>query len=212
MNVWLIGDSIRMHYEQKTESILGEKYKVFAPNGNCKFASFVHNSLRFWQQELETPDIIHFNAGLWDTAILYKEDGCFTPLDVYVDYMKKVVRELKKTGAKVIFATTTPVHDDKQYFEGPMPPAHKNDDIIKYNQAVLEAFKDEEIVINDLFSLIYSEKEKYLSDDMIHPNNEGAEVLGKAVADAIMSLGNVENPNKNIKAAQTIKTTEKTIQ
>lgn len=57
--------------------------------------------------------------------------------------------------------------------------------IIRYNRAVLEAFKEEAIVINDLHKIIYQEKERLLSEDMIHPNEEGIKRLGAAVASMI---------------------------
>ena len=192
MKVLLLGDSIRMFYEKEVKTLLGEEYEVFSPSENCRFSSYMLNSLRFWLNDSSNPDIIHFNAGLWDTAILYSEDGCFTPIDEYVRNMKKVLRELKRTGAKIIFATSTPVSDKKETLPGPMPPAHKNTDIQSYNNAVLEAFKDEDIVINDLFTAMYENKEKYLSDDMIHPNDDGVKLLGQAVADAIKSVGEFE--------------------
>lgn len=170
------------------------------------------NSLRFWENEFPTPDIIHFNAGLWDTAILYHEDGCFAGIDNYVKNMKLVLRELKKTGAKMIFATTTPVSDEKAELCGPAPPAHRNEDIINYNTAVLEAFKDEDIVINDLFSKMYPERNLYLSDDMIHPNSEGIKMLGTQVADAIKECGIYKNKINKDKYRQEINREEKTIQ
>ena len=185
MNVLLIGDSIRMFYGEDVQARLGVEYRVYAPEENCRFSAYVLNSLRFWLTQYPTPDIIHFNAGLWDSAILYQEDGCFTDIDTYVANMKKILRVLKSTGAKVIFATTTPVSDKKGNLPGPMPPAHKNADIIRYNAAVLNAFQEEDIYINDLFSLIYDRKEQYLSDDMIHPNEKGVKLLGNAVAEAI---------------------------
>ena len=151
MRVLLIGDSIRMFYQKEVIARLGEEYEVFAPQENCRFSAYVLNSLRFWLNEYPTPDIIHFNAGLWDTAILYEEDGCFVPIEEYVRNMCIILRELKATGAKIIFATTTPVSDEKAALCGPMPPAHRNEDIIKYNKAVLEAFDKEDIVINDLW-------------------------------------------------------------
>lgn len=185
IKVLLIGDSIRNHYQDEVKEQLGEAYEVMTPQVNCRFSSFVLNSLRFWLAECPNPDIIHWNAGLWDTAILYHEDGCFTALEEYVANMKKILRELKKTGAVVIFATTTPVSDDKKYFQGPMPPAHDNEDIIRYNAAVLKAFGREDIIVNDLFTLMNAEKNLYLKDDKIHPNEEGIKLLGKAVADII---------------------------
>ena len=185
MKVLLIGDSIRMFYQNEVISQLGDGYEVYAPEENCRFSLYVLNSLRIWLNAFPTPDIIHFNAGLWDTAILYHEDGCFLDVESYIKYMKMILRELKKTGAKIIFATTTPVSDEKVDLPGPVPPAHRNEDIIKYNKAILEAFSGEEIVINDLFSHIFPSRDAYLSGDMIHPNEDGVKVLGTAVANCI---------------------------
>ena len=186
--VLLIGDSIRSFYREEVKNLLGEEYEVYSPNENCRFSTYGLNSLRFWLEQFPDVDIIHFNFGLWDTAILYDEDACFTSLEQYLITMKKILRELKKTGAKIIFATTTPVHDEKCKLEGPIPPAHRNEDISLYNQAILKTFANEDILINDLHSLIYPEKEKYLLPDMIHPNVEGVKLLGKAVADIIRSV------------------------
>ena len=195
MKVLLIGDSIRMFYQDEVKSQLGEEYKVYAPRENCRFSSYVLNSLRFWLTEFPSPDIIHFNAGLWDSAILYSEDGCFVGISEYVKNMKSILRELKKTGAKIIFATTTPVSDKKANLPGPTPPAHKNEDIASYNRAVIELFNGEDVVVNDLYSLIYPEKERYLSEDMIHPNEEGVKILGEAVAFAIRKCEAFKNKN-----------------
>lgn len=212
MKVLLIGDSIRMFYQNEVTSQLGKDYEVFAPTENCRFSLYVLNSLRFWLNSFPTPDIIHFNAGLWDTAILYHEDGCFVSVENYVKYMELILRELKKTGAKIIFATTTPVSDEKAELPGPMPPAHKNQDITYYNNAVLEAFKNEDIIINDLFSLTYPQKEKYLSDDMIHPNADGVKLLGTAVANCIKKCGIFENRKCVANSIKNINKDEKTIQ
>lgn len=212
MKILLIGDSIRMFYQSEVVSQLGGDYEIFAPKENCRYSLYVLNSLRFWLNSYPSPDIIHFNAGLWDTAILYREDGCFIDLENYVKYMKSVLRELKKTGAKIIFATTTPVSDEKEALSGPNPPAHKNQDIINYNNAVLEAFKDEDIIVNDLFSVIYSKKEKYLSEDMIHPNEEGVKLLGATVANCIKACGIYINNQCTAYSFQNINKDEKTIQ
>lgn len=196
--VLLIGDSIRSHYQAEVARQLGEEYEVMGPEDNCRFSSFVLNSLRFWLAECPNPDIIHWNAGLWDTAILYHEDGCFIGIEEYVENMKKIQRELVKTGAVVIFATTTPVSDDKKYFPGPMPPAHDSVDIVRYNEAVLKAFREEGVIVNDLFSLINPKKDEYLKADKIHPNEEGIKLLGKAVADVI------RQQSENVKPKETV--------
>ena len=102
-NVLLIGDSIRMFYAEEVKRQLGEEYAVYTPEENCRFSSYVLNNLRRWLPLFPVPDIIHFNAGLWDTAILYPEDDCCTDKDTYLKQMKRVLRELKKNGSKSDF-------------------------------------------------------------------------------------------------------------
>ncbi len=210
--VLLIGDSIRLYYQDEVKKHLGQGYEVMTIDENCRFAAYTLNSLRLWLPGFKTPDVIHWNNGLWDTAILYHEDGCFTSKEIYVENMKKILRQLKRTGAKIIFATSTPVSDAKRDLPGPMPPAMKNEDIIEYNKAVLEAFKDEDIIINDLHSLMYQDREKFISEDLIHPNPDGVKLLGKAVADVIKSCEGYRNPLKNEKAPENIKTEAKNLQ
>ena len=212
MRVLLIGDSIRMFYQEEVISQLGEGYEVYSPKENCRFSSYVLNSLRFWLDEFPTPDIIHFNAGLWDSAILYPEDGCFVGLPEYVKNMRAILRELKKTGAKIVFATTTPVSDEKAELSGPIPPAHKNSDIGTYNRAVLEMLDRDEVAVNDLFALMYPEKEKYLSEDMIHPNEDGVKLLGTAVSDAIKKCGVCENKKALHGTSKEVMKDQKTMQ
>lgn len=212
MRVLLIGDSIRLFYQNEVIKQLGEEYEVLAPQENCKFSAYVLNFLRFWLKDFSAPDIIHFNAGLWDTAILYREDGCFCKMNEYIKNMKAILRELKKTGAKLIFSTTTPVSEEKKWLPGPLPPAHKNADIIRYNKAACEAFKDEDIIINDLFSLMWPKKENFLSDDMIHPNTDGVKLLGGAVADCIKKCGNYKNAKCAVSSEHFAHKDEKTIQ
>lgn len=211
-NVLLIGDSIRLFYQNAVKTKLGKSYEVESPEENCRFSYFVLNSLRLWLVQFKTPDIIHWNAGLWDTAILYPEDGCFISEEEYVSNMKKILRELKKTGAKIIFATTTPVSDAKRFLTGPMPPIHFNEDIIRYNKAVLEAFKDEDIEINDLHTLMYPKREELLLDDMIHPNEKGVELLSDAVAECIKKYADYKNPQAGKNEPTYVKQSEKTIQ
>ena len=210
MNVLLLGDSIRLFYQEEVAKQLGDDYNVYGPNENCRFSLFMLNSLRFWMNDFPTPDIIHFNAGLWDVAILYPEDGCFVKIDDYLKNIKAIIRELKKTGAKLIFATSTPVSDKKEFLPGPMPPAVKNCDIMNYNSAVLEMLKQEDVEIDDLFSLIYPERERYICEDLIHPTEEGTKLLAMQVANSIKSVGRYINSKSYSRIENEIN--EKTLQ
>ena len=125
--------------------------------------------------------------------------------------MKKILRVLKSTGAKIFFATTMPVADEKYKLEVPMSPTHRNEYICRYNETVLQAFEGEEIFINDLHALMAEDHERFLYGDMIHPNEEGVKLLGTAVANAIRSCGAKAN-NSNDSQNEQVSRNEKTIQ
>jgi hypothetical protein len=102
MRVLLIGDSIRLFYQNEVIKQLGEEYEVLAPQENCKFSAYVLNFLRFWLKDFSAPDIIHFNAGLWDTAILYREDGCFCKMNEYINLNLENIDDERELIDKIV--------------------------------------------------------------------------------------------------------------
>jgi hypothetical protein len=58
---------------------------------------------------------------------------------------------------------------------------------------------------------MYAEKEKYLLADMIHPNPDGIKVLGRAVADSVLSVKEIEI-NRERREIQKLVINEKTVQ
>lgn len=191
--VWLLGDSIRMQYEKYLQENLVD-YKIESPEENCRFSSYMLNSLRFWLPSFEKPDIIHFNAGLWDMACLYVDDGPFVKKDEYVRNILSIVRELKRYKVPVIFATSTPVSaEDISAVATPSVDApdaetvfkQDNNRIKEYNDAVVFELKKQGIIINDLYSLVINDRKKYICSDGIHMNDEGIKLIGNAVVENI---------------------------
>lgn len=191
--VWLLGDSIRMGYQNYVQKNLPD-VNVKAPEENCRFSSYMLNSLRFWLPNLEKPDVIHFNAGLWDTACLYVDDGAFAKKEEYVKNILSIARELKRYNVPVIFATSTPVNaEDISAVATPSVDApdaetvfkQDNNRIKEYNDAVVPELKKQGIIINDLYSLVINDRQKYISSDGIHMNEVGIELLGNAVVENI---------------------------
>ena len=72
--VMLIGDSIRMMTEERVREMLGNEYDVWSPEGKCRYTAITLNELRNYFTHCPDPEIIHWNNGLWDTAIVY-DDG-----------------------------------------------------------------------------------------------------------------------------------------
>ena len=183
--VLLLGDSIRQAYQSGVVERLSGIANVSAPGENCRFAAYTLNSLRWRLPGFPKPDVIHWNNGLWDLAILYGGTECFTTLDNYMDAIKKTLEQLRKTGAQIIFATTTPCHPDKGSYNPTMPSYTRNADVERYNAAVVDFMEKENIPINDLWSVVYPHIFEYISEDLIHPNDAGKAALADAVADKI---------------------------
>ncbi len=201
--VLLIGDSIRLNYQPYVQKELEGEFDVWGVEENNRFAKYTLNELgrifqafskreteRIDQQILEPtakavdcpvyPDIIHWNNGLWDTSIVCKEDGAFTPIDEYISYMSKILRELRKVTDKIIFATTTPVK--------PENPNQVNDIIVEYNSAITDYMKKEGVVINDLYTLVSDNIDECIAMDNIHLSEYGREVCAKQVAEYIRNI------------------------
>ena len=179
-NLLLIGDSIRMGYDKSVKKTLEGRAKVLFPEDNCRFASYV---LRYFHEYLgevnpEEIDVIHWNAGLWDCLRLFEEDP-HTPVDVYVYYIDRICKRIKKIcpDAKVIFATSTAVlsermgKDFKRY----------NEEIEEYNKAAVETVKKYGFEINDLYPLSASLPEEAHSDAVHYYTPMGTEAFTNQV-------------------------------
>ena len=177
--VTLLGDSIRqIGYGLKVPELLGSGYSVYQPEDNCRFAKYtLRGVLREWKNDIKGSDIIHWNNGLWDICDL--GDGVFTSEGEYVENMLRVARLLKQLGKVVIFATTTPVNPKHEF--------NKNSTIVRYNELIVPELKKLGIIINDLYTPVAADIEKYISDDLIHLSEEGVDLCAGMVADIIKS-------------------------
>ncbi len=179
--VTLLGDSIRENYAPKTIKLLGDDFEVFHPNENCRFSKYTLRGIfDFWANDMEGSDIVHWNNGHWDTCNLFG-DGHFTPEDEYVRNMLRIADHLQKNYKKVIFATITPVRDTNIH--------HKTADSIKFNNLIVPELEKRGIIINDLFSVVIKDVEKYIrEDDNIHLTEAGKEVCAEQVAKVIKEV------------------------
>jgi acyl-CoA thioesterase-1 len=147
--VLLIGDSISMGYTVPVRETLAGRANVHRPLENC--ANTAHGIARLDAWLGAKPwDVIHFNFGLHDMKYLDVQGKYVTPdkgkqvatPDVYAENLRTLVQRLKKTGAKLIFATTTPVPSRSL-------GRVENDDRI-YNKAALQVMKEAGVTVNDL--------------------------------------------------------------
>ncbi len=99
-----IGDSISGNYDRALRTALKGKLNIYHPPTNCGPVRKGVENIVQWLGAYDQPglgwDVISFNFGQWDSANTksrYQED------------LEKVIAELKKTKAKLIFVTTTPI-------------------------------------------------------------------------------------------------------
>ena len=173
----LLGDSIRLiGYGTKVPELLGDGYEVWQSPDNGRFAQYTLRMLFECRDKIQGADVIHWNNGHWDLCELFG-DGSFTPLEVYVETMERIARLLQSYGTKVIFATTTPV--------APGSPTNRDEVIRQFNEAIVPRLAARGIAINDLYSLVAADVERYICDDGIHLSAEGIDLCVNAVVRAI---------------------------
>lgn len=177
MKVTLLGDSIRMiGYGKTVPGLLGDAFEVWQPNENCRFASYTLRGLFDWEEAMRGSRVVHWNNGLWDICDLFG-DGAFTPEDEYVETMLRVAGILTKRYDRVIFATTTPCTPQNRY--------NRNSLIVRYNEVLVPLLAERGILINDLYSAVAADMDRYISADTIHLSEAGIALCGGMVADAI---------------------------
>lgn len=181
MKIVLFGDSIRLNptgyglYVE--EELRKEGYDVFQPDDNCRFAKYTLRLIWDYKEEIKDADIIHFNIGHWDLCTIHDDGLPFSSIEEYTDNLRRIAKLFLRITPHVIFATTTPVR--KEY-------AYQNNEVIqKYNEAAIQVMNELGIRVNDLYHVISNEVNKYISDDLIHPNEEGKRILAKQVLKVI---------------------------
>ncbi len=194
IKVTFIGDSIlQSGYGKRMPSLLGDGFEIFRPNDNCRFAKYTLRGLFDWEKDMNGSRIVHWNNGLWDICDILGDGMVFTSEEEYVSNMLRIADFLLKKHEKVIFATTTPVSPKNIY--------NKNEVITRYNDLIVPKLREKGVIINDLYSAVVKDIDRYICSDTIHLSEDGIELCSKQVADIIKevaaSLTCTENNDNN---------------
>lgn len=178
--VLLIGDSISIGYTVPVRKLLAGKanvHRVPANGGTSGNGLFMIDG---WLGK-KPWDVIHFNFGLHDLKRM--SDGRQQVLpDVYERYLRLIVERLKATGAKLIWATTTPVP------EGKVSPARVPADVGVYNAIALRVMKENGIAIDDLYAFAAPRLAKIQEPVNVHFTLDGSVALAEQVVQSIVPL------------------------
>jgi lysophospholipase L1-like esterase len=170
--VLIIGDSISIGYTPAVKELLKGRAEVVHHEGN---AQDTRNGLAKLDQWLgkEKWDVIHFNWGLWD---LRRESGPFdVPPEQYEKNLRELVKRLKKTNAKLVWASITPVVEPNQR-------KRRDEDVRAYNAIAKKVMEEEGIAVDDLYAAAKGREKELIVKDGVHFTKEGYGVLAKAVA------------------------------
>lgn len=177
--VLLIGDSISIGYTIPVRERLRGKANVhrIGTNGGPTTNGLAH--LAEWLGDGKW-DVIHFNWGLHDLKI--GEDGARqVPLEAYDKNLRELVSRLKRTGARLIFAATTPVPDGK------LNPPRVNADVIAYNRVALKIMQENRIPVDDLYALVEPRMAEIQLPANVHFKPEGYDALADRVVESILT-------------------------
>ena len=211
MKIVLIGDSIRLGYCKYVKESLAGKAEVLFPEENCRFTQHVYRFTADWKKNGnwgDDVDIVHWNVGLWDVLHLYG-DTALTPIDTYADYIKRIDRQYRILfpKAKFIFATSTNVQEEKYGKDF----RRYNSEIIAYNKAAIEALKDTDTEINDLYALTENIPDSCRSD-LTHFNTpDGVALVGGKVLSVLCQAAGIDESELNNASTAPNKVDKKTL-
>lgn len=186
--VVLHGDSIRMAYAPVVAKQLEGKAVIISFKANGTDSTSQLKTIGQWAIA-EKPDVVHFNCGIHDTKKDKKTGKYQTSPEQYEKNLRQIVETLRKqTGATVIFALTTPIHDERAI----KLRADKSYDLldastVEYNKIAERVMQELNVPVNDLRSVCgdADERAKLIQTDGVHFTPAGNAKLAKAVADLV---------------------------
>jgi lysophospholipase L1-like esterase len=184
--VVLVGDSIRIGYAPIVAKTLDGKAEVVTPGNVVGDSAWLTKNLDDFIIK-HKPDLVHFNVGLHDlkfsrTAKTYQID-----LDTYEKNLDGIVTRLKKeTKATLVFASSTPI-DDERHAKRKAGFDRFEKDVKRYNDVALRVMRKHKVIVHDLHFLVHhAGADKLLDSDGTHYTKDGKARLAEAVSDCVV--------------------------
>lgn len=168
--VLLIGDSVSRGYTQAVRKELQGKANVHRAPENCGPVANGLRKLEVWLGQGKW-DVIHFNFGIHDRA---------TPLADYAKRLEELLERMEKTGARVVWASTTPIPDDPN-------KKQSSASIVERNEIAATLMEKRGHPVNDLFSKVTPKLDVLQNQNDVHFNAAGYDFLGTQVAASLLA-------------------------
>lgn len=188
--VLVIGDSISIGYTVPVQQLLKDKANVHRAPTNCGPTTRGLQQLDKWLGD-KPWDVIHFNWGLHDLKYMGPNGKNLADpkaptskpqvaIDDYEKNLQKLVARLKKTNAKLIWCSTTPV-----------PKGAKGrvvGDSVKYNEVAAEVMQDNDVAIDDLYTFAKPKLKEIQKPADVHFTPAGSRSLAEHVVEHIVKV------------------------
>lgn len=174
--VLLIGDSISIGYTLAVRKLLAGKANVHRIPTNGGPTSVGVAKIDAWLGAGKW-DLIHFNWGLHDLKLMEGKHQV-SPED-YEKNLRALVDKMKATGAKLVWATTTPVPEAEQ------KPPRQAADVLSYNAAAKKIMEGNGVAIDDLYAFALPRLKEIQLRANVHYNAAGYQALAEEVARVI---------------------------
>lgn len=185
--VLLIGDSISIGYTREVRQRLSGVANVHRPPENCGPTVLGIEQLDSWLGEGRW-DVIHFNFGLHDMKYMDAhgtyivpgpKDAPLASVAEYAANLRVIVARLKQTGARLVFANTTPVP------AGTVGRVQGSEQA--YNAAAEQVMRETGVAVDDLHGFVVAHPDYQLAKN-VHFTPAGYAALADQVTGSIRPL------------------------
>lgn len=186
--VLLLGDSIRMGYQEYVKEALAGEYEVLCPEDNGRFAAYTlwqANQMFKWNPDIA---LVHFNNGYWDMNVEAPMIEPIHPVEEYQSFLRRIVGLCRQCGATVVFSTTVPILEagaagDNTGAEGTIH--YSNQWVKEYNAAAVQVMEELDVPVNDLYGLCMEDPRRYKCEDLLHLSEQGSRRCAQQVAEYV---------------------------
>ncbi|WP_439621345.1 GDSL-type esterase/lipase family protein [Gemmata sp.] len=191
--VLLLGDSIRLGYAPLVAKKLDGTAEVVHHKENGGDTATTLKNLDAWIEGVK-PTVVHFNCGLHDLKFGKKANAHQVPIDDYEKNLRAIVARLKEATPHIVFATTTPILDDRHaQRKGDFDRFDK--DVTAYNERAVKVMLELGVPVDDLNRIVRDGGAGALiGKDGTHYTPAGSERLADAVTDCVRRQLGLKNP------------------
>lgn len=198
-NVLILGDSISMGYLKPLQGLLKGRANVIHPPENCQSTATGLARIDAWLGATSW-SVIHFNFGLHDLKHVSDratgqpsssaKDPRWVDPETYGANLQKIVDRLEASGAKLVFATTTPV----PALSSTGGIYRASADVPLYNELAKAIMAKNHIAIDDLYAFAEPRAGELQKRNNVHFTDQGSRELADRVSQAIRSLLDAGKP------------------